>query len=518
MSSNPHNSSNTATPVVSADPTPQVTETQAANEVLDDQVSGQLAAPPARHTTAAKPRSASYRTVVDQQKRTFAVFNNKRNPYAIPIKSEKFEAFLALTTNEDNPLRIKAMARKIDLEARRKGPCVPVWYRCGKTANGFELDLHDEDGNRIRVEDGKWSTVENSDVIFVESDTALPLPLPSNNPNLRKLRKYLNVDAQTQMLLEGYLSYTLSAPKGSSKYVFLVVQGDQGTGKSLLCRLICRLLDPSILGLQAFPSSSKDLSIILNNTHLVVFDNVRSFNAATSDTLCIASTGGVSATRELYTDSTLSIKSLHGAIIFNSIHGFVTQSDLAQRCLTIHTLPIKGAKRVPEEQLMTEFEADLPDILAGLLDLCAKVFEQLPNAKLIDPQRMIEFSRWLAAMELVYNAPEGAFQNVYSNLMHAAQLDTLTDNPLGARLIEFMDSYHCKVWEGTPTQLLDALQEGMPPESIRSRQWPSNATSLGKQLNGLKASLAALSYEVTMKRGKQRQIRITHPDYNLLNT
>jgi hypothetical protein len=292
--------------------------------------------------------------------------------------------------------------------------------------------------------------------------------------------------------------------------VILVVQGDQGTGKSLFCRLLLRLIDPSALDLQAFPSNSKDLPIILKSCHLVVFDNVRSFSPAVSDLLCTASTGGNVSSRKLYTDDSLHIQSLHGAIVFNGIHGFVVQSDLAQRCLTVRTKPIDGAKRIPEAELLENFERDLPDIFAGLLELASKIMAHMPFAKVTNPERMIEFCQWIAAMELALDMPQGVVQAAYSNIMNESQLDTLLDSLLASAVIRFISERPDNHWIGTPADLLTELEAGMAPRTKYSKDWPQNPIQLSKRLNALKASLDSQGVKVELTRGKKRQIKINN--------
>src|SRR5690606_19537721 len=108
---------------------------------------------------------------------------------------------------------------------------------------------------------------KGSPTVFQKRPIALPLPYPSDTPNWERLKRYINLPEVQFFLLLAWLTYTLCSPKTKgTKYVFLVIQGDQGTGKSLLCRLIQSLIDPSALELQAFPANSRDLPVILNGS------------------------------------------------------------------------------------------------------------------------------------------------------------------------------------------------------------------------------------------------------------
>jgi len=447
----------------------------------------------------------------------FAVFRKKgTNAVAMPINGEQFLGYLTNWLYEKdgdpNPFKVRDLIQKLAHYAKYHGNYVEIWNRIGRIRDGIELALCDSADTRVRVTANGYTVVDrDSETVFQERPTSLHLPRPSNTSALHLLRRYLNVSDAEVLLLYAYITYILCSPKcKGSKYVLLVLQGDQGTGKSLLCRLLQRIIDPSVLELQAFPSNSKDLPIILSNCHLVVLDNVRSFSPAVSDLLCTASTGGNISSRALYTNDTLHVLSLHGAIILNGIHGFVVHSDLAQRCLTIRTLPIDGQQRIPEAELLKNFERDLPDIFAGLLELSSKIMAQLPNAIVTHPERMIEFSQWIAAMELALGLPQGEVQASYSRILNESQLDTLLDNSLASAVIKFVSEQLDQRWRGTPAALLKELEEGRSPRELNSQDWPRNPIQLSKRLKSLKASLDSQGVKVEITRGKTRQIIITN--------
>ena len=157
----------------------------------------------------------------------------------------------------------------------------------------------------------------------------------------------MNLHPKDYLLFVAWLSYTLAHPKVStSKYLILILQGEQGSGKTSLCNnVILRLIDPSAIGVQRMQADEKDLAIAVQHAHVVAFDNVCGFKSSISDLFCIVSTGGQVTSRRLYTDAEQIVIHLHGALVLNGIHSFVTQSDLAQRCLTLQLLPIPDEKR-----------------------------------------------------------------------------------------------------------------------------------------------------------------------------
>lgn len=386
----------------------------------------------------------------------------------------------------------------------------PTYSRVAPCRGGVELDLGDEKRTRIRVVANKVEILDTeSETLFYRLPNSLPLPYPAETGNLAALRDLLNVNDLDFKLLIAWVTYTLAHPKvEGSKYVFLVLSGDQGTGKSFISRLLLKMIDPSKMGIQALPSKSQDLAMVLQSAHVVAFDNMRGFKATTSDLLCMASTGGVLNDRKLYTDSDLSSKTLHGAVVFNGIHKFVAQSDLAQRCLTIRLTPLIHRSIRSEQELLTIFTEHHAEILRYLLEAISRVFHHLPDVTPCRPERMIDFCRWLAAFEKSEGLEDEVLQHAYSENLNQSQLDTLMENTLSASIIAFCERHGGGMWTGTPTEFYQELCSLVAQRTLYGRDWPNNPIALGKRLTGLKASLASQGINIDMSRGRQRNITV----------
>ena len=389
-----------------------------------------------------------------------------------------------------------------------------VWYRVAPIHPwlGIEIDLLDVKETRIRITAGKVMVItQGSDIIFYRTPNARAMVFPAEVGNLDLLKKYVNLHPKDYQLFVAWLSYTLAHPKVlTSKYLILVLQGGQGSGKTSLCNnIILRLIDPSAIGVQRMPANEKDLAIAVQHAHVVAFDNVRGFKSSISDLFCIVSTGGQVTSRQLYTDAEQSVLHLHGALVLNGIHSFVAQSDLAQRCLTLQLLPISDDKRRSDADMLRNLEEDLPAIQRGLFNLIAAIFEHLPTVEVEKTERMIDFVSWLAAMEAAHGVPPGVYQREYSEVLQQGQLDSLLDNLLASSVLSFADEQEGGMWSGTPTRLLELLSEPLPLSAIRSKEWPSNPIALAKRLVGLQASLLTQGVLIEHFRGKHRIITIT---------
>lgn len=389
-----------------------------------------------------------------------------------------------------------------------------VWYRVAPIEGGIMLDVGDEARTQLQVTaDGIEIVHHMSPVLFRRTSTMKELPKLAETGNLDLLKKYVNFTDSDRLLFIAYLTYTMAQPKQEGKsYVILVIQGDQGSGKSSLCNnVIIPLLDPSSVGVQTFPKTAKDLAIVCENSHVACFDNVRNFKAETSDFLCMASTRSALSGRTLYSDSDQHVDVLHGAIVLNGIHPFVLQPDLGERCMTVYTKSLVGQRKTSEE-MRKELLADRPAIFRALLDIIVAIFGAMPEAVITKQERMIDFVKWAAAYEAAKGLPD-VFQQAYSASMQESQHEMLRGNSFASAILDFADDLKSSVWVGTPQELFVRLSEVYSINQQRSIDWPSNAIGVSKRLNGLKASLLSQGIEVQLSRGKERKItiRVTKP-------
>jgi hypothetical protein len=203
------------------------------------------------------------------------------------------------------------------------------------------------------------------------------------------------------------------------------------------------------------------------------------------------------------------VLNLHAALVLNGIHSFVDQPDLAQRCLPIQLLPISESLRKSEVEINREFEADLPLIMRGLFDLISKIMLHLPTIEVTHPERMMDFVKWLAAMERVHGVPEGVYQDAYSYDLRQGQLDSLLDNIIASTLLEFIKDIGTGMWSGKPADLLVLLNGFVKVATQRSREWPQNPIALSKRLIPLQAALLSQGIKLEFTRGKTRNITIS---------
>jgi hypothetical protein len=450
-----------------------------------------------------------------QNGNAYSIRRNKGNPYVLAVGSRALNNAIRQAGRADGlTLRQSAVTdvnHYLQAEVDMAGFVADIWYRVAPVDGGIEIDLGDENHSRVRITAGNVEVVtEGSATLFWRTASCRELAQPAEIGNLKLLKKYVNLDHVSYQLLIAWITWTIAHPKVStSKFLILLVQGGEGTGKSLLSKLLLRLIDPSVVGVQPLHNNVKDFAIAAQNAHVLGYDNLRVLSHDMADLLCTAATGGTISSRQLYTDSDQNVLPLLVAVILNGIHAFADQPDLMQRCLPLRLEPIREDKRISETDLAAELEADLPAIQRGLFDLIAQIFAQLPNARVTSPTRMLDFSKWLAAMELADQIPTGIYQDIYCDALIQGQRDALLEGVLAAAVLELAESQQGIAWSGTPAELHNLLCSRATPGTKRSREWPQNPIALSKRLLPLQAGLLTQGIEVELGRGKERTVTIT---------
>jgi hypothetical protein len=448
----------------------------------------------------------------------FAVMRTKGYPEVFAIGSPELDARIrAEARKKGKPLKqreVQEINDELRSQAEELGVDVDLYPRVSPLKDGgVEIDLNDGAGTTVLITAaGVVVAKGTSETLFMRASSSLPLPIPADTGDFSLLWKYVNLKSDAFLLYIAWVTYTITRPKTeSSKYVFLVLKGSQGTGKTFASKTTKDVIDPNTVNAQTLPGSSRDLAIMLQLVHLLVVDNMRDLTTAISDMLCIAATGGAVPMRKLYSDDEQKALFLHGAVLFNGIHPFVGQSDFADRCLVLELVPIEPETRKSEGAMLAEFEADRPEILKGLYDLISNILQVLPDTKVVAPSRMLDFCQWLSGMETAMGLPVGKLQYLYAASLKDSQLESLLDNPLAVTIIEFAEKMEEPEWIGKPSDFYSELTTLSEFSSQRSRAWPSCAAVLSKRLHGLQAPLMAQGISIDWTRGKDRQIVVRIP-------
>ncbi|MGR5531674.1 ATP-binding protein [Vibrio alfacsensis] len=351
----------------------------------------------------------------------------------------------------------------------------------------------------------------NEDLYFERPSSQLPMVTPDLDHNdigasLKKLHKFINTDTDTFFLLVAYMTYLMAHPKEKKvPYPILMIQGEKGAGKSFFCNNVLRgLIDPSTISAMPFPKQD-DFVITINSMFLAVFDNLRKLKKAESDLLCSTATMGTVTKRTLYTTAGLTVLNLHTPLVLNGIHDFVQESDLASRCLRVNLIPMKEVERRPEQELKADLAAAMPEMFGALLKLASRALAVLPEVEVLHSARMMDYAKWLAALERVWKMPEGKLQKVYKGNVTMLMASGTVDDDLTISLKDMLKNLpKGKLWRGTPSQLLYKLQECDGGSFL-----PRGAAALTTKLKGQEASLNANGIYFKFGRDAERYILVS---------
>lgn len=459
--------------------------------------------------------------VKDQQSNFYAVVRGAGNPCVYRLRGKEMRALVGelLRKSGDRPTKraVDDVLDELQAKAERTAKSAGVWVRVAPSPdNGCVIALYDDANTQVKITATGVEVLEGgSDVLFYRPATSAPMVYPAEVGDYNLLRKYVNISDESFLLYLAFITYTLAHAKDDGVvFVFLYLIGGQGAGKSALTKATMRVIDPSVVGVQRLPKQVKDLAIASQTAHVLAYDNLRNLTLEMSDDMCIMSTRGATTTRRLYTDGEIHVALLHGALILNGIFSFVDQPDLAQRCLPIRMYSMDESKRKSEAKMWKEFEVDLPVIQRGLFDLMAKIFAALPTVVPTMPQRMYDFSHWLAAMEVVHQVPSTVYQASYATALNEGQLDSLRENVVGSAILDFAASLKTGEWSGTPAMLLEELDRFMrysdPTGPHAPRGWPDNPIALSKRLIPLETALRTQDVVLRFERRKEREITINY--------
>jgi hypothetical protein len=291
----------------------------------------------------------------------------------------------------------------------------------------------------------------------------------------------------------------------------LCLHGEHGSAKTYTSLVLRQLIDPHSCPSRGVPRDLRDLSIMAQNSWVLVLDNLSQVADWLSDGLCRLSTGGGFSTRQLYTDRDEALFHAQRPVILNGIDEVAVRGDLLDRAIVLHLPVIPQNAYRPEADLKQAFEAVRPRLLGALLDAAACALRRLPEAGWAAQTRMADLVQWVTAAEPTLGWPEGTFLRAFTANREASSRTALEVSPLVEPLVRLAEQGE---WTGSATVLLDALRGGTVEAVSRRRGWPANPKCLSDQLRRLAPNLRRIGLELTFHRcnkGRLIQVRRLPP-------
>jgi hypothetical protein len=392
-------------------------------------------------------------------------------------------------------------------QATFDGSEMPVFVRLAEHLGSIYLDLGDKEWRTVEITRAGWRVIDNSPVRFVRKKGMLALPMPVRGGSVDELRQFVNVPEDSAWIL--VKAFMLGCLNPKSNYPILGVNGEHGSAKSTLSKMVRAIIDPNSAPSRSAPREERDLVIAAANGWMLVFDNLSVIPGPLSDALCRLATGGGFSTRTLFTDDDERLFEATRPIMFNGIEEVANRPDLMDRLILVTLPSILPSKRRPEDELWKGFNAAQPRILGAFLDAASQALRNLPSISLANYPRMADFAKWVVAGEDALDIASGAFMSAYTGNREAANDLAIEGAIVGPPLLRLMQ---CETrWNGTAEELLAELADRIVDEKTRTHpEWPKNPKAMASALRRLAPNLRQAGLKVdlpdTNKRvGKERK-------------
>lgn len=183
----------------------------------------------------------------------------------------------------------------LEAKALFEGEEHPTYIRIAEIERTIYLDLTNERWEVVRITAHGWAVIpmDQGQARFKRARGMLPIPTPipsdisiisvfsaTGTPQKsvgkqKSLAEVIGIPANSSAwrLTVGFI---LCAFRGSIPYPVLVINGEQGSGKSTRAKLLRSFLDPSTAPLRSLPRDKRDLFISAVNSWVLCFDSQRS--------------------------------------------------------------------------------------------------------------------------------------------------------------------------------------------------------------------------------------------------
>jgi len=418
----------------------------------------------------------------------------------VPVMSQDVEDWLTisyynLTGNVPSAEAMSGAKRVLAAKARQEGESIALYNRVAWLDGSIWYDLGR--GRAVSMSPDGFRIVP-APPLFQRWPHQQPHPDPMLDGDPWEFLRFCHISDSNRLLI--LVTLITSFVPGIAHPLWHVT-GPQGAGKSSFCRLIKRIVDPSVAELQIMqPEREMDFFLMLYHNYLVALDNLSELKGRTSDLLCGAATGTTVSQRALFTNLEMITLRLKNIVLLNGISPMISRADLLDRTITIHLERIPTEGRRQEREVMEEFNAALPGIMGGIFSTLAKAMTIFPTVRLDNLPRLADYAMWGYAIAEALGGHGDQFLADYAGNEAAQTEEILGHNTLAGAILNAMEGL--AKWETTVGEAWKGLMAAAEPAK-GDRTFPAKPGDMRRSLERLKVTLAeaGISYEYG-KRGR----------------
>ncbi len=452
----------------------------------------------------------------------FVTFPVKDHWETWPLRSGAFRRWLSSRAYEAHGVvpggqALEDVTRVLEARAVSEGEQRAPWRRVGARDGCLYIDLADSEWRVVKITATGRELLAAHDSPFVRSPRmrALCAPLGGYSigdilgpfANVARANPLGDIAKEHDFIL--VVAWLVASFRERGPYPILVLNGEQGSGKSSFARRLRSLLDPSSPPIQGPPKDEQALIVTAQNSHLIAFDNLSHISPELSDGLCRLSTGGGFAIRALHTDKDENIFDGARPVIINGIPSLADRPDLNQRAIIVRLATIPEDMRLPEDELDAKWEEARPYVLGAICAALSSALRNIGKTKLARYERMADLQKWVAAAEPGLGWEPGTFSRAYASNCRDNAEAAFEGDIVAVAIRDFMLQEYSYFWSGTATELLNKLGLVVGETTRQMRVWPKTAQALGNCIERCAPLLRGKGITIERKHSGVRHINIS---------